>query len=151
MDPLTAFSLACGVIQVVDFSTKAVTLCAQLYRDGTLAQYKDLEETAKQLSDLRTALKLSAAGQSTKLNQIPSETLLTKIATDCSDNAELLVIRLRAFKIAGSHRKRQVIRKTFKALREKREIQEIQNRLDSYRRALDSQILVNLRFVEIPL
>lgn len=35
MDPFTAFSLACGVIQVVDFSTKLVGKCREVYRDGT--------------------------------------------------------------------------------------------------------------------
>lgn len=36
MDPLTAFSLACGVIQVVDLSTKIVVKCRELRMEPRL-------------------------------------------------------------------------------------------------------------------
>ncbi len=39
MDPLTAFSLACGVIQVVDFSLNVVGKCREVYRDGTSTEH----------------------------------------------------------------------------------------------------------------
>lgn len=50
MDPLTAFSLACGVIQIVDFGTKVVQQCRELYKDGSLSEYVDVEEMAKHLT-----------------------------------------------------------------------------------------------------
>lgn len=37
MDPLTAFSVACNVIQVIDFSTEMMSKCRQLYKDGNLS------------------------------------------------------------------------------------------------------------------
>jgi len=39
MDPFTAFSLACGVIQVVDFSLNVIGKCREVYRDGTSTEY----------------------------------------------------------------------------------------------------------------
>lgn len=39
MDPITAFSLACGVIQVVDFSLNVVGKCREIYRDGTTTEH----------------------------------------------------------------------------------------------------------------
>lgn len=49
MDPVTAFSLAAGVLQVVDSSFKALSTCREIYKDGSLAQHRDTEETTKLL------------------------------------------------------------------------------------------------------
>lgn len=58
MDPLTAFSLACGVIQVVDFSTKTVAKCVEIYKEGSSSEYRDLEDLTKHLVEARAKLDL---------------------------------------------------------------------------------------------
>lgn len=59
MDPLTAFSLACGVIQVVDFSTKLLSKSREIYKNGSLVENKEIESMAKNLTNLRTDLNIS--------------------------------------------------------------------------------------------
>lgn len=54
MDPLTAFSLACGVIQVVDFSIKVLAKCKEIHDHGALSEHQEVEEITKHLADLRT-------------------------------------------------------------------------------------------------
>ena len=49
MDPLTAFSLAAGILQVVDFSFQALRKCRELYKDGSLAGNKNAKEVAQYL------------------------------------------------------------------------------------------------------
>lgn len=49
MDPVTVFSLVAGVLQVVDFSLKAVDKCRELYKDGSLAEHRDTGEIAEKL------------------------------------------------------------------------------------------------------
>lgn len=44
MDPVTAFSLAAGIVQVVDASFKAIALCRKLYKEGSLTEYDDTAE-----------------------------------------------------------------------------------------------------------
>ena len=56
MDPLTAFSLACGVIQVVDFSTKLVSRCREIYKNGLSSENSELEDLAVYLKGLRSTL-----------------------------------------------------------------------------------------------
>ena len=51
MDPLTAFGLAAGVLQVVDFSYKALSVCKEIYRDGSLSQHRDVEEITDALGE----------------------------------------------------------------------------------------------------
>ncbi len=49
MDPVTAFSLAAGVLQVVDFSFQALAKCQELCKDGSLAEHRSTGEIAKYL------------------------------------------------------------------------------------------------------
>lgn len=49
MDPVTAFSLAAGVLQVVDLSLKALSTCKEIYTDGSLAKNREIEELTKDL------------------------------------------------------------------------------------------------------
>lgn len=40
---ISAFSLACGVIQIVIFSTKALTMPKGIYKHGVLSEYDNLK------------------------------------------------------------------------------------------------------------
>ncbi|KAL8968685.1 MAG: hypothetical protein Q9183_002348 [Haloplaca sp. 2 TL-2023] len=44
MEPVTAFGLVAGVIQVVDISFKAIARCRELYKDGSLAEHRETRE-----------------------------------------------------------------------------------------------------------
>jgi hypothetical protein len=52
MDPLTAFSLACGIVQFVDFSSKLVSKGYEISisAEGALAENLDLETVTTDLS-----------------------------------------------------------------------------------------------------
>lgn len=136
MDPLTAFSLACGVIQVVDFSTEVVKRCRRLYKDGNLSRNKEAEEMAQQLTQLRASLNLP---------DHPDQDILLKLGDKCSAIAKDLVAELEKLKVSGPHRKRQVIEKTIKTIWKKTAIDDIQKRLDDCRKILDHRVLIELR------
>lgn len=138
MDPMTAFSLACGVIQVVNFSIKTAKICRELYRDGSLSENEDIEGMAKHLMDLRTGLSLPS--------QLALDNLLD-LGTKCSDTGQALIVELQKLKVSGPHKKRQVLGKSVKAIWKKSTIEDIQKRLDDYRKILDSRVLVDLRSV----
>lgn len=138
MDPLSAFSLTCGIIQVIDFSTKAAKRCHELYRDGASSDNKEIEDMARNLTGLCTELDLTDGGGVDNLLDLGSK---------CSTTAKELVAELEKMRVDGPHRKRQAVKKTFKAIWKRNEIDEIQKRLEEYRKLLDSTILVDLRFV----
>lgn len=50
MEPLTAFSLAAGVLQVVDFSFRAIKTCRELYKDGSVSGHRESVEIADALA-----------------------------------------------------------------------------------------------------
>ena len=50
MDPLSAFSLASGILQVLDMSSKAIAACREIYKDGSLAEHRDTGDIIEALS-----------------------------------------------------------------------------------------------------
>ena len=138
MDPSAAFSLVCGIIQVIDFSTKVVKKCHELYRDGVSSEKKDAEEMANYLTDLRGKL------------EFPDESVdkdLLDLGSKCSSTAQELVAELEKLKVNGPHRRQQSLNMSFKAFLKRNSMDKIQKRLEGYQRLLDSRILVDLRFV----
>ena len=138
MDPFSAFSLVCGIIQVVDFSTKVAKKCRDLYKDGALSQNTEVEEMAKHLRDLRTDLDLTNRND-------PDE--LLELGSKCSDTAQDLIVELQKLKVTEPNRKRKVVGKALKIMMKKGAIDDIRKRLGDYQRVLDSRILVDLRSV----
>lgn len=153
MDPLSAFSLACGVIQVIDFSRKVVVKCRQLYRNGASSENEETESMAKCLTDLSTDLSLASAvqnpGRTTQLYHDDRE--LLRLAQQCSGTATELVAKLQKLSIQDRFRKRDAIRKAVNGVWKKSTIEGIQRRLEQYRRMLDTRILISLRFVQLRL
>ena len=147
MDPLTTFSLVCGVIQVVDFSTKTLLKCKELYQEGSLSEYRELEDLTNHLVNVRNKLELTTVKQNAGILGAAEDQSLLEVAGQCSKTADDLVEKFRSLKIEGPHKKRQAVLKTVKLLWEKGELRDIQRRLDSYRNVLDTQILINLRYV----
>ena len=138
MDPITAFSLVCGIIQLVDFSSEVMKKCRELYKDGASSENKDLEEMATHLTSLCTNLDLTT--------QEDMEELLD-LGSKCSQTAQELAAALQKLKVDGPQRKRQVFGKAIKAIGMKNALKDIQKRLGDYQKLLDSRILVDLRFV----
>ena len=146
MDAIAAFSLACNVVQVVNFSMDVVSICRELYRGGSLSKYDHLEDMTNHLIGLRDALDSPTAQGNQNLRECQDKALLD-LAEKCSTTATELFAELQKLKINDSPRKRQVITKSATSLWNQRSIDKIQIRLDEYRKILDSRILIGIRSV----
>ena len=145
MDTPTAFSLACGVIQIVDFSIKTLAKCKQILKEGSFSEHEELKDLTRHLINVRAEIELPEANQSARVLTTLDQSLLD-VAGQCSRTADQLVQKLESLEIEGPRKRRQAISKTIKSLWEKGEIQGIQQRLDGYRNTLNTQILVSLRY-----
>ena len=146
MDAIAAFSLACNVVQVVNFSMDVVSICRELYRGGSLSKYDHLEDMTNHIIGLRDALDSPTAQGNQNLGECQDKALLD-LAEKCSTTATELFAELQKLKINDSPRKRQVITKSARSLWNQRSIDKIQIRLDEYRKILDSRILIGIRSV----
>ena len=93
---------------------------------------------AKHLTDLHGNLGPIAQDASVELQDLCSK---------CSNTAQQLCTEVQKLKVNGPHRKREAVVKTVKAMWKKGAIEDLQKQLDGYQKLLDSNILVDLRFV----
>ena len=151
MDPLTAFSLVCNLIQVVDFSSKIVMTCQELRKDGASSTNQEIESMTKHLTDLSTGLNLTDTIESPGAAPLlyHDDQDLLKLAQQCSGTAIELLGELEKLRTAGQQRKRDALRKTFEVWWKRGAIDDIQKRLEQQCRALDTRILINLRCVSL--
>ena len=109
MDPLTTFSLVCGVIQVVDFTTKALLKCKELYQEGSSSEYQELEDLTNHLVQVCNKLELPTVEQNAESPGAPDDQSLLEVAGKCSSMADDLVKKFHSLKIEGRHKKRQAL------------------------------------------
>lgn len=142
MNPVTAFSLACGVIQVVDFSRTVVETIRHIHKNGS-TDHADAKYMAEKLADLRHDILQSNLGESTKPGRVDQE--LQMLSEKCASTAEELIQEIKSLEANGPQRWLKSIEIAFKKLFKKSTIDGLQVQLDRYRRVLDTKILCDLR------
>lgn len=147
LDPVSALSLACNIIQIVDFSIKAAAKFRELCKDGVSSENHELEDMAARLKGFQANLIAinPATGESKAL--FGDERDLQALAEECCKTADDLTAELGTLKTSGPHKKRQAALTFFRSMRRRSVVEGIQRRLDGYRKVLDTRILINLRFV----
>ena len=149
MDPVTAFSLACGILQIVDFSAKVVSACRAIYRNGSLSEHAQLEERASHLKNLHHDLKSPNFTSSGTDPTRKLDTELVELAEKCSDTAENLIHEVQALMVKDPRRKSKIFKKTWKALRKMDALHQIETQLAGYQKILDTKLLVRVRYVKL--
>ena len=142
MDPVTAFGLATGILQVVDISFKALSKCQEIYRDGSLAENRSTEEVATLLSETTNRLKVIVQDVPSANSQ--DYTDIKDVSEKCSKTAEDLLAELAKARLDLGGGRRQAIVKGIRALRRKKFVADSQEKLETYQRVLDTRILVRL-------
>lgn len=151
MDPLSAFSLACGVIQVVDFGLQVVSTARDLYKDGSNKNYDQLSEISKDFivasSKLHQSLATTNAQSMTVVDR--DDKALYELSKKCNDTAVKLRDELDKLTVTATGKSRvlQAGVKTLLGFRKAGKLKDLGSTLEAYRRALDTQILVSLRLV----
>ncbi|KAL8856959.1 MAG: hypothetical protein Q9178_006454 [Gyalolechia marmorata] len=140
MDPVTAFSLAAGILQVISVSSEAIILCRRLYKDGSLGEYDKMTDITAKL--VQGTDRLNAATLTAKPRSRDDQEVLD-LSQKCSDLGKELLRDLDKLKLEKG-RLRQAILKSVRAHRQKAAIKEKQDLLNKYQRVLDTRILGRL-------
>jgi hypothetical protein len=144
MDPLTAFSLACGVIQVIDFSAKVLSQCREIYKNGSLSENESIKSMAEHLITLRADLQPTTSSIGT---QTAGDKDLVQLSNKCSEMAKELVGELQSLKAGSTSSKWKAVSVTLRNLKKKSTIESMQRQLDGYRKILDTKVLADLSLV----
>ena len=147
LDPMSALGLACNIIQIVDFSMKAVTKFRELYKDGVSSENRELEDMTAGLRGLQA--NLVTVDPTTRLSGsvFVDDQELQDLADECCKTAHELTAELNTLKVSGPHKRRQAVQKFYRSIRRKSVVEGIQRKLNGHQKVLDTKILVNLRSV----
>ncbi|KAL8702190.1 MAG: hypothetical protein Q9201_004529 [Fulgogasparrea decipioides] len=145
MDPVVGIGLAASVVQLVDFSIKAAKTCQTIYQQGSTSDHRDADYTASHLADLTSSLQQSlndTGTQSAALSREEKE--LKDLACKCEDCANKLQRKLRKLQAQPQASALEVARKAFRSIRKSDSIVNLQEKLDRYRRILETALLSRL-------
>ena len=140
MDPLSALAVACAVTHFVDFGSKILSKGYEISKSatGTTELYKDIETCTGHTENLTKRISGPVLTE--------SDAALAQISQGCQDIAKELLARLETFK-AKKRGKREVFSKAFLSVWSEKKVKEMQDKLERYRKQLDTTILIDLRYV----
>lgn len=142
MEAIAAFSLACNVVQVVDFALKVSSKCKEIARTGSTIEIQDYENTSKQLAELTHSLNASINTTPKPLGKDDQD--LLDLSRKCCRVASDLKLKLEELSVKNG-KQRGTLGKAWKTFRDDRSIQDLHKRLKEYEQALNMRLLTRLR------
>jgi hypothetical protein len=148
MDPVTGFAVACGILQVIDFSSRIISRSHEFREsaDGRIEQHVILDNAAAHLLDLCNGLQRYDGISVHRLNGADEQLYLIKLET------ELVVKELRnaldKAKLVGTHKKWRSFYQAFQSVWQDNDIAGLARRLDELRKQVDTALLFSLRYTE---
>lgn len=153
MEPLSALSLAAGVIQIVDFSAKLVKTCTEiqessaslsLFHEAAHVEATKFSECAQTLRD-RLATCHAVEGHLTNEQKNLRDT--SKQCVDAAEDLEGLLAALKLSDEGTRKRKRNLGPTAIRSILSNSKVRAAQQKLQKCRDQLDSEVLISLRQV----
>ena len=145
MDAATAFALACGVVQFVDFSLKVVVTMKELHDSESVEQYKDLERQVSKLCHLRSTMNTRRPSPLVSQTEEQEHQALVELADRCDTTAAELLMKFDRLKLSRSRNPWKVLVKTIKVIFNRESVENLLKTLNGYREVLDTRLLISLR------
>jgi hypothetical protein len=137
MEAIAAFSLACNILQVLDFSCDVIKGGVHIARagGGAIPEHESAEVLAKDLSEL--TIKIQNAS-----SQASQDAELKTLCIQCENIAQELLTILRSLRPT---KKRQLIWKSIRAHWDKPKIEALKQRLGECREEINLYITVEFQ------
>jgi hypothetical protein len=175
LDPITTIGLAASIVQLADFTGRLISNSHEFYKSasGALVQHEDLRVVAEslraQLDSLSRKRQDVQVGEDTdtwqrlyvvdgfgNLVRKPAQldgsqddpTLqLERLSYGMDEAASKLLKVVDELRLSPGHRTWSSIRQAVKSVLKQHEIEELEERLDRYRKQVDTTLLLSLRYV----
>lgn len=143
MDPISALSIACNVIQLVEFSIESAKVCKELYDSGSIDENNRIEKYTAEITaankDLQAALRSGKpASNLSRIERVAQDAFAT------ANELKIALNRLKLSKAQGFRRLGGAFKSTLKTLITSGTIKKLQQRLELQDAALRSSILKDL-------
>lgn len=150
MDPVTAFGLAAGVVQFVQFSNRLLKSSVKVYKASNPSSSKaeSLDALCERLKGLSTKLSTSKHGISVNISQ--NDINLRDLAASCQNDCDTLLAKLEDLRARSGRRR------FWKSLREalkdgsgmtQDSFQQMQERLRTYESSMSLHMCATLMYV----
>ncbi|RMY90984.1 hypothetical protein D0864_06147 [Hortaea werneckii] len=140
MEAVAALGVAAASVQFLDFALQALALCRQIRDDaqGATATNKELEDYSRSIKGLSQELE---AGQADNA----SGRRIKAVGQACIAKTEEILILLGKVRKAGSNSRTAAAKTLFRSLKERREIEKLQNELKEKQALLDSALIHDIQ------
>ena len=146
MDPVTGIGLAASVIQLVTFSIDAVKVCREVYQQGSVTEYSNLDYTTGHLAGLTDLLQQALQKSPTPaLAHTKEEKDLIDLALKCQDCAKKLQKELGKLQTQRRASALQATRQAARAIWKRSSIDKTHKQLQAYQSTLETSLLSRLR------
>ncbi|KAL9619550.1 MAG: hypothetical protein Q9160_005826 [Pyrenula sp. 1 TL-2023] len=148
LEPLSAFSLACNVLQIVEYGAKILTKTIE-YRnaaDGTLAEHQNLFDVLQSLKGLNVDIQASMPRPSDGEEQSAAGSRLTAANEDCLRLSEDFVNFLDRLKVYDTRSMLESVRLSIKSVWYKERLENMKNALSQARDNLNIAFLVFMEY-----
>src|ERR1700750_1877524 len=151
LDPLSAFAVACNVLQIIEFGSKALTN-AIAYRkaaNGELPENRDLRQVLQSLKTLNMDLSASMPRMTGLKSLSKPETRLLEANKECLRLSAEFIDLLDKLKVKDQNAMLESLRMGFKTLWYKDKMNTIERALSQARDNLNLAFLVYMRYASI--
>ncbi|KAG8532445.1 uncharacterized protein KY384_002322 [Bacidia gigantensis] len=144
MDPITAIGLTAAVVQLLDFSIKAAKTVKEVRDRGSSTDVEDTDHVASHLSSLSESVKSSLQLSSIHRSLSGEEKELLEISNKCQECSRKLQEQLNKLKLNDDAKTSDRLKVVARTLFKKDSIATMQEKLDGFRRVLESRLLLRL-------
>ncbi|KAG8530111.1 uncharacterized protein KY384_005593 [Bacidia gigantensis] len=147
MDPVTGVGLVASIAQLIQFGIATAKACHEIYEKGSTSENINIDETTIHLSNLSSSLQRSikelGAGK-TVSSLSEEEKELLNLGQKCEETAKKLHDEVNKLKARPSGSKREAAGIFARSIWKKGSISRLKERLESYRRLLETSLLFKL-------
>ena len=143
MEAIATLSIACNVLQLLDHGFKSVSLCKQIYAQGSADRFPDLQEYSTQLANAAEQLQNSVDMSANPIRKEQQE--LWNIAQKCVEIARQLRQVMEELSTQEKRKALQAVQLAFKTMRRKSTLAGLEATLSRYQTVLHTRLLVEIR------
>ncbi|PYH96452.1 hypothetical protein BO71DRAFT_482045 [Aspergillus ellipticus CBS 707.79] len=142
MDPISAFSLACNVLQVIELGHRVLSNTVNYHRatNGELSEQQDLRTVAQRLNSLDVDLQESLPSPDSKANLTPAEAHLMQANGECMRLSSDFIEFLDRLKLRNPHAVLESVRASMNAIWYREKLETMQRAVTQARDNLNMAI-----------
>jgi hypothetical protein len=150
MAEMAALGLAANIIQLISFSADLISKGHEIYKsaDGTLVEHLELLAITEHFQELTAELSDGRRKLRPRFKRRPdakAEKQLEDLCEGCKEATRPLIDVLERLKADGKHKRWNSFRQALNSVWSQEDIQALSRRLETFRRQIDTTLLVIIR------